>query len=218
MSLELKKYDDRLARVFLIKGIGLSSNVYAIGEEEVTLIDTGVGNSFNRISPQLENLKLDAKNINQIILTHGHFDHTGGLAELLRLVSPTILIHLADAKSLENLSKHSLKRLKDRDIIAVEGRQLRVIHSPGHTIGSICLYDSEDKILFSGDTVFAGGSFGRCDLTTGDIDAMVKTLRRLSKLNVDFLLPGHGGPVIGDANVHIRLAFEAARAFSTGED
>lgn len=69
---------------------------------------------------------------------------------------------------------------------------LRVIHTPGHTPGSICLYEAQSKSLFSGDTVFPYGSVGRTDLPGGSSRDLIRSISRLVKLDVSVLYPGHG--------------------------
>ena len=84
-----------------------------------------------------------------------------------------------------------------------------VLLTPGHTLGSICLYDGET--LISGDTVFAGGGFGRVDLG-GDMGDMRRSLERLSKLDIKYLLPGHG-PAVEDGSRHVKMAHEIATGY-----
>jgi glyoxylase-like metal-dependent hydrolase (beta-lactamase superfamily II) len=121
-----------------------------------------------------------------------------------------LFIHDLDASSVEKpddqavlsplfgLSSHPLKvyrRLIDKDVIDLGGLTLEVLHTPGHTPGSICLYESESKTLFTGDTVFADG-VGRTDLPGGDFAALKASLRKLidftHKHGVSYYHPGHG--------------------------
>ena len=90
---------------------------------------------------------------------------------------------------------------------------LRVIHTPGHTPGGICLYDPEAKLLFSGDTVFTGGSFGRYDFPGGDRKALGASIERLAALDVEGLYPGHGEPALRGGGRHIAAAREALRYY-----
>ncbi|MBU4246176.1 MAG: MBL fold metallo-hydrolase, partial [Nanoarchaeota archaeon] len=94
-------------------------------------------------------------------------------------------------------------KLDDGDLIKSGDLKLKVIHTPGHTKGSICLYDEKNKILFSGDTVFAG-SFGRVDFPGSSSREMKQTLEKLSKLEIDKILPGHGEIVWGSGNEVIK--------------
>jgi glyoxylase-like metal-dependent hydrolase (beta-lactamase superfamily II) len=226
MTIDLGQYDSRLRYIFLLEGYGLSSNIFVLGKDMITLVDTGVGNVRNRIIPKLVGIGLKPENIQNVLITHAHIDHVGGLLEIAKF-GPKIFIHPNDLKLLENDFQRKitvcLKQsnsaairevpftfVENDETITAEDRILRVIHTPGHTSGSICLYDKANQILFSGDTVFPEGSFGRTDLSTGNSKAMVASLEYLSKLEVESLLPGHGDPVICEAAQHVRLAAEAA--------
>ena len=212
VALRLVDYSEELDGIYCIEGTGLSSNVYALGEADVTLIDAGIGDAANRLLPELEDIGLHLEDTTQVVLTHAHPDHVGGLREILRVTSPRILIH-DSSKTFGKNSELNIFGLCEGDTIEAGGRGLTVLHTPGHTIGSICLYDSESKVLFSGDTVFPNGSFGRTDLDTGDEVAMVNSLERLTHLDVDFLLPGHMAPVIGHAHDHIVQSYGMAKSF-----
>lgn len=211
MPVKLERYSDQLKGICLIEGVGLSSNIYAIGENPITLIDTGAGSITNKITPKLKLLNLAPQNITQVIITHAHHDHVGGLVEILQTVTPKIMAHSADAKLIEEAYSLDVFKLKDEDTITTEVALLKVIHTPGHTQGSIGLYSPERKLLLSGDTVFADGGFGRTDLETGDSEAMIKSLQHLTQFDVERLLPGHGDLVLQDAREHIKNSFEEAQ-------
>ena len=160
------------------------------------------GGHVERIMSLINDMKAD---IAEIIITHGHFDHIGALDELRNAVGCGASIHELDAemllKSRKNLSifmgtdaifRPAERLLKDGDVIRFGESFLKVIHTPGHTAGGICLYD-EDKVLFSGDTLFAG-SVGRSDFPGGDhyqlIESVVKALAEVKDETVVY--PGHG--------------------------
>ena len=183
--------------------IGLSqadSNIYVIGN---TVIDAGTGFNFTRLMSTFSAMKKDMGSIEWVINTHGHFDHVGGNGFFL---NAKVAIHETDAPILEkgdeelsfcqffegHMHPHPVERkLKDGDEI----NGLKVIHTPGHSPGSICLYDEKNRILFSGDTVFADG-VGRTDLDGGDPLELKRSLERLKGLKIDKLFPGHGQPVL----------------------
>jgi len=212
VAIDLEKFGASLRSIYYIEGIGLSSNVYVIGEKEITLIDTGAGDEMNRLKETMERLGLSVKGVSKVVLTHSHPDHTGGLIDLTTASSPTILIHSIEAESFD-LDEASMTKVVEGDVIETLGRRLTVIHTPGHTAGSICLYDPENRILFSGDTVFANGAFGRTDLPTGNARAMKESLKRLTEFNIDSLLPGHEEPVLENGNTHVKFSYEMARAY-----
>ena len=133
-----------------------------------------------------------------------------------------VCIHTADAPGLANdlLSAAMMfgerappvpatRLLKDGDRVG----GLLVIHTPGHTPGGICLYDSGARDLISGDTVFSDGGFGRTDLPGGDEAALRDSLERLAALDVKGLYPGHGSPVETGGSRHIAAAREFLSRF-----
>jgi hydroxyacylglutathione hydrolase len=210
MFQDLGKEDARLEGIIAIQGVGLSSNIYVISGEEITLIDTGVGDEYNRLDRELERLHLPVRKVANVILTHTHPDHFGGLLAIQSLSSPRILVHRLDEPALEDLDL-KVMYVTDGESLTAVNRKLKVIHTPGHTAGSICLFDEDDKILFSGDTVFPNGSFGRTDLPTGDSSALVNSLRKLTTLQVESLLAGHEEPLIHDGSSHIKLSYNMAK-------
>jgi glyoxylase-like metal-dependent hydrolase (beta-lactamase superfamily II) len=92
--------------------------------------------------------------------------------------------------------------------------KLKVIHTPGHTPGGICLYAEGPKLLFSGDTVFQDGGFGRTDFYGGDALKLLSSIKKLSLLDVKVMYPGHGDVVTEDANQHISLSLALAEQYS----
>ena len=142
--------------------------------------------------------------VDKILLTHGHYDHTGGVAALLEALPPTaVYIHEADFDSpmpqlfpLKNELSHTpfggVNFYGDGDRLTVGTLELQVLHTPGHSKGSVTLL-CEDT-LFCGDTLFAG-SCGRTDLYGGSMDEMMTSLARLAALPGDYrVLPGHMQP------------------------
>lgn len=187
--------------------------MYIINNE--LLIDAGTGFHPKILVRELHELDLFLEDIKRVILTHAHFDHAGG-AHLFRLAK--LGTHRDEAQVLEdgdsiaslaNMFSATLKKKKvdfkldDGDLIKSGDIKLTVIHTPGHTKGSICLYDKKNKMLFSGDTVFAG-SFGRLDFPGGSSKEMKASLEKLSRLEIDRILPGHGDIVWGAGNEVIK--------------
>lgn len=212
MIVKLEIYSPRLSRICYVEGVGLSSNVYTIGVDEITVIDTGAGDPVNTLPPKLRTLDLDPRNVEQIILTHTHFDHTGGIEALASMASPRLLLHEDGMGDVEGFGL-SVSKLHDGDSVSAEDRRLEVIHTPGHMPGAICLYERQDKILFSGDTVFPDGGFGRTDLLGGESRKLIESLARLAMLEADFILPGHMEPVTSDARTHLAAAYENAKSW-----
>jgi len=142
--------------------------------------------------------------INTIVLTHCHFDHTARVKEIAHMCKAKVAIHKNDARGLVDDAQSLSMTFGARspgiapDIILAEGDvigELTVLHTPGHTPGSICLFSDRDHVLISGDTVFADGYFGRYDFPGGSRRELAQSLERLSLLDVNGLFAGHGEPV-----------------------
>jgi glyoxylase-like metal-dependent hydrolase (beta-lactamase superfamily II) len=153
--------------------------------------------------------------IKTIVLTHCHFDHTAHLREIARMCRAKVAIHKNDAQGLtddtRSLSMHFGARSPGivPDIVLSDGDTiggLLVIHTPGHTPGSICLYSATERALISGDTVFTDGAFGRYDFLGGSRLDLARSLERLCQLDVGGLYPGHGEPVDSGGGRHIVAA------------
>ena len=137
-----------------------------------------------------------------ILLTHAHFDHTTGIAALQKAFPELpVYVHSADRKMFghpfnqmpsEYASIGTPANLREADDISLELLELKVLHTPGHTPGGICYYLSEDKLLLSGDTLFAR-SIGRTDFPGGSMPEMLASLKKLMELPRDtIVIPGHG--------------------------
>ncbi len=216
----------KIGDIVMVQLSDVDSNIYLVGD---TIVDTGVGFNFTRLRDVLRVFKMPMDTIKTIVNTHYHFDHIGGNGYF---TAAQIAIHEADAPVLENGdaetsvaeffggNMHKMKvakKLKDGDIIKMGSRELQIVHTPGHTPGSICLYDKKDKTLISGDTVFANG-VGRTDLPGGDFEQLKVSLQRLSKMDVQKILPGHGSIVEKDGTKIIGNLLKAAKPLGEDEE
>jgi len=209
MPENLGKHETSLKDIYFTEGIGLCSNIFAFTEDgDISLVDTGSGIAPNEVAPQLEQLGLRIEKISKVVITHGHIDHIGGLTEIAENCSPRVFVHQNDSEELSFLGIKSIGYLIEGDTVWLGRRELKVLRTPGHTEGSICLYDKE--VILTGDTAFPGGYFGRTDLPSGKWRKLVDSLDRLSRLDVRFMLPGHGEPLLSDASSHLRLARRTA--------
>jgi len=200
--------------VSLIVGEGLCSNIYVVGREKATIIDTGVGNTLNPVWPQLSELGVGPSNVDKVVLTHAHHDHAMGAFLILERANPEVYLHEEDTRYIASRLGGNLVKVREGDVIETELWPLQVYWTPGHTSGSMSLYNPMHRILFSGDTVFPDGYYGRYDGEGGSYEATVESLRKLDGLDVEFLLSGHGSPVFEDGNRHIDMALRSATRWS----
>jgi glyoxylase-like metal-dependent hydrolase (beta-lactamase superfamily II) len=189
-----------------IPGSGFWANSYLAGG---VLVDCGV--LPMQVAPYRDRIE-------EIVLTHCHYDHTAHLTEIRAMTGATVSIHRLDGPNLgDDLLSSAMLFGQRSSPVAVhrllEGGDrvgdLSVIHTPGHTPGSICLYHAGEEILISGDTVFTHGSFGRYDLPGGNLPALQDSLKRLSGYTVRGIYPGHGDPIREGGSRHIAAALMA---------
>jgi hydroxyacylglutathione hydrolase len=198
------------------------ANSYLINGK--VLVDTGMNTSA--LIAAIEK-NIDIKELELIILTHCHFDHTAAAGEIAKKSGARVAIHREDAPLLkdDNISAASLfgrrppalepdMLLEDGQRIRVsEDEELEVIHTPGHTPGCICLYEPGSKSLFSGDTVFPEGSIGRTDFDGGDPSALTASISKLTALDIKTLYPGHGNITSDNVNRQIEMSLKMSRGF-----
>ncbi len=188
----------------------LGTNTYFVMDErtrEAIVIDPSI-NSTEKIIQTVKSLNARIK---YIVNTHGHFDHIWDNARLKKETNAMIICHKLDAAKLKNpdlvlFKMPVLLRASEHDMLVSEGDRIKIngllfkiIHTPGHTKGGMCLYEENQKILFSGDTLF-NGTYGRVDLPDSDEKEMKQSLQKLAKLPKDVkVYPGHSRETtIGD--------------------
>ena len=182
----------------------LQVNSYLLTDEESgksAIVDPGHADRH-----LLQALKT-ATNLSMILLTHCHFDHIGAADLIRRERNVPIIISDAEASMLkfpemklssmfgDRISITADRTVNDGDEISLGTSTIKVIHTPGHTVGSVCFIVNEDTIL-SGDTLFRC-NIGRTDFPSGDMPTILDSLKKLSLLKGDFtVLPGHGEPTL----------------------
>ncbi len=163
------------------------ANCYILGDEttgEGIVIDPG--DEVFRISKEIVNLGLK---IEYILLTHGHFDHVEGADELRNIVHAPVLIHSLDANSLRFQADGFFS--EDQQI-SIGSYNIKVIHTPGHTPGSVCFY--APGVVFTGDTLFAG-SVGRTFSSRDHYILVQSVIKKIFPLGDNLrVYPGHGPP------------------------
>lgn len=171
------------------------------------LVDDGAGGPVLVVDPAAEAARileaLGSRLVAAVALTHGHFDHLGAVREVIDSTGAPLVVHADDAASITTSTGNggalfgfpetapgADRTVRDGDVITVGDLGFKVIHTPGHTPGSMCLFGG--GTLLSGDTLFAG-SVGRTDFPGGDMAAMRRSIARLASLPDDTrVCPGHG--------------------------
>ena len=211
------------------------ANTYAVLEEtqvggggHLTLIDTGMPGNAGRIIEFLKSLGGEPRDSFTIILTHPDLDHSGSAAELKeKLGNVKVAIHEADAPRLTG--EKPLKEVRGftgllfkaispfmrfkpvkPDVLLKDGEQvdgLTVVHTPGHTQGSICLYSERLKAMFVGDALRTDKNRRlRLPLAvmTFNIEEAKNSIRKIASYEFELLLPGHGPPILTDASENVK--------------
>lgn len=143
--------------------------------------------------------------LSNCIITHEHCDHFGSLDKIdckvvasetcARIINEKDSSGLCQAFSLPFPNKKVEKIVKENDVVETDGFALKVIETPGHARGSICLYEEDKKFLFSGDTVFPDLGMPRTDLPTSEPEKLKSSYEKLISLDIEKIFPGHGGMI-----------------------
>ena len=180
------------------------TNCYIICDEKTK--ETMVVDPAGEVEKIIEMLNILEAKLKYIYLTHCHGDHISGVKELKDKVGGKIIVHRYDAEGLNDKSINLTRiidmpeieleadsRIDDNDLIHLGEVEFKVIHTPGHTIGSSTIYCEKEKLLISGDTLFRG-TWGRTDLPTGNFKEIIDSItNKLMTLPDDTIVyPGHG--------------------------
>ncbi len=201
------------------------SHMYVIGDikgDDITLVDAGLIGKGSYKMGILERLGVKAHQIRRIIMTHCHLDHIGCLPELKRMIPQMeVWVHELEAVELEAGDERTVygmelfktmaqaqfrlkdgifkievhRKLKDGDLLSLGSSNWSVLHLPGHSKGSIGLYEEGSKVLVSGDTLYSDYAIGRFDLYGADSGQLKASLRRLAPMEIHVLLPAHNRPM-----------------------
>jgi len=203
---------------------GVNCNVYLVEDaDKLILIDTGLPRSDKKIVKYIESLDRKPTDVSTIVLTHFHIDHVGSAKKMKELTNAQVAVHEVDAdfvagkkappkpknlmfKALSSVFKAALVEpellLKDGDKVG----RLIVIHTPGHSEGSISLLDADRKVMFAGDAVrFMDGKItGPPEQFTLDMDKAKDSIRKISTFDFDVMLSGHGQPLMSNASQKVK--------------
>ena len=189
-------------------------NTFFIDGEKKILVDPGHHQLSGHTQDGLSRLSLSFEDIDLVVITHGHPDHLEAV-KLFSGLSTSIAISAIEMDFIRNLPPHMASALGvadfEPDLLLQEGdlkvgnMDFQVIHTPGHSPGSICLYWPVTKVLLTGDVVFNQG-VGRTDLPGGDGEKLKESINRISQFEADYLLTGHGDIVSG--REHVKANFE----------
>lgn len=210
---------------------GINGNVYLVEDgEALTLIDTGLPRSDKKIIKYIESLGHQPVDVTRIVLTHFHIDHVGSLKKIKEATGAKVAAHEIDAEIIsgkkaapkpKNLMIKALTSVVKADPVDVDlplkdndkiGR-LTVIYTPGHSEGSIALFDAERKVMFVGDTVrFNDGKIeGPPERFTLDPQKAKESIGRIASFDFDILLSGHGDPLMPNASQRLKEFYATQR-------
>jgi len=205
--------------------------MYAVASQAgTTLIDAGSGFGVESVLASLRQHGIELRSVKQIVLTHTHWDHARGAAALKEATGAQLVVHSAGRAVLEvgpwmdldGVTPLSMpfvpvgvdEVIDEGDEIELGERALKVVHTPGHSVDSICLelaLPEGTRVLFSGDTVLAAGKPGITTMHT-DFGLYARSLDRLVERQVDALLPGHGMFILEGASEQVEYLRKQLRS------
>lgn len=211
-----------MVEVHKVSGAAFDGNVYLILDRRPILVDAGM-----MAGPTLKNIKkfIDPGKIEMIVLTHCHHDHSGAAPALKEATGARLLLSEKEAGAVgddmasvaylfgQQAAEYKVdETLKEGMVLDIGEWKLRVLETPGHSPGSLCLYEEAEKVLFSGDTVFPDGNIGRTDMFGGNTPELVRSIERLTALDVKTMYPGHMEVTSRDVNRQIQMSLRFAKS------
>lgn len=221
---------ENIYQISAVSGRGLwGGNVFLLTERKLTLVDTGYNGGAGRIISEVSRLGYAPSDIANIVITHHHADHVGNLSELKRASQATVFAHPADAPYIDGSLPQPgparprwlgrlpapLLRLWSAqpaavDILVKDGDKLpilggtKVLHTPGHTPGSICLFLKPERLIIAGDVLNNRLGLGLPSKAfSTDMTQNIRAIKRLAALDLKLACFGHGPPLTHDAGAAI---------------
>ena len=168
-------------------------NVYLVSDGEGALIDSGYDNEA-AVRSRLDYLQnLPGLKLSYIVVTHHHPDHVGGAQRIKEATGAKVIIHSLDvSRAKETLKGIAIDRvLEDGDTLKIGNTRLEFVHTPGHTMGHVCIFDRERGFLFTGDHILGAGTTA-VNPPDGDMALYMDSLKKLLSLDIKVIFPGHG--------------------------
>ncbi len=206
-------------------GTGIwGANVFLLIDDNLSIVDTGFKGRYKQILKQVRKLGYTPSDITSIIITHHHTDHVGSLAVLKEITGAKVMAHPADAPYIDGRLPQPVKpRWVSKapsplrqlwattpvavDILVNEGDELpilggiKILHTPGHTPGSICLFIQQEQLVIVGDVLANRFRLGLPSKTyTLDIAHEINSIKRVASLDFDTICFGHGSPLVHEAS------------------
>jgi glyoxylase-like metal-dependent hydrolase (beta-lactamase superfamily II) len=220
----------------------LDCNQYIIEDTntgELNLFDAGNAISLNGLFKGMEKFNLNFKNITKVFLTHSHVDHVLGIYKLLDILKdnpPIIYAYGEAAKILEKGEERKILpamfgltakkfgieiyplQIDDlhnfKEIQISSEFNFKIYYTPGHSLGSVCYYEPNKKILIPGDLIFIGGNFGRYDFPGGSLPTLINSIEYINNLDIKYLLPGHMG-ISENGNKSVELSYRMVKSMGS---
>lgn len=210
----LKSSQPFFENTLFLQGYEFSSNIYLVKGDYLSIIDPG--NDYTAFM-DLFALGFKPPDIKKVVITHGHQDHSGGAIELHRAyrgykdIDLEVILHEAGPDQLKAILRDlgcRLTEVKGGEILNLSGFEMEVIHTPGHTLDGISLYHAPSRTVFTGDTVLPHAMAEPDQAIGGRLDHYLYSIRTLLKRDIENLMPGHGGLVVGIGRLVIQDTYE----------